>query len=260
MATHELVTLSLEVAVVVGGVASKLSDSLLSPSRIQSANRVQLARAHVLGRLGAILVTIAHDLQNSPLVGRKISQNRFRKFLRRLEAVCTVCASAVCIRRTLTCIKWPNQPDRERIQTTFLRSEHLAASLAAWATSTRAESYVASFETFLPPASKTNVPSLNDLFPDLELSIESPIPDAVSQLLYEIIARNTLCLCDPSTPGSLQCIQGRLRLIEKLEKNQAAQASDYSFDLAFIARADVHQPEPLRCQLMRFHVPTYRAP
>jgi hypothetical protein len=117
--------------------------------------------------------------------------------------------------------------------------------------SKRAESYIDSFETFLPAAS---LPSLGELYSDLELFIEEPIPDAISQLLFETITRHTLCLCNSSTPGSLQCIQGRLRLIEKHDNNQT---DEYLFDTAFITRADVHQPGPLRCQLMRFQIPTY---
>jgi hypothetical protein len=119
--------------------------------------------------------------------------------------------------------------------------------------SKRAESYIVSFETFLPAAS---LPSLDELYPDLELFIEKPIPDAISQLLFETITRHTLCLCNSSSPGSLQCIQGRLGLIEKHDNSQT---DEYLFDTAFITRADVHQPGPLRCQLMRFQIPTYES-
>lgn len=141
-----------------------------------------------------------------------------------------------------------------RLARRLLEHEHLTTSLNAWATSNHAESYIASFETFLPATSKISLPSLEDLYSDLEVFIEEPIPDTISQLLFETITRHTLCLCNHSTSESLQCIQGRLRLIEKIHNNQA---DEYLFDTAFITRADVHQAEPLRCQLMRFQVPTY---
>jgi hypothetical protein len=54
--------------------------------------------------------------------------------------------------------------------------------------------------------------------------------------------------------GTMQCIQGRLRLIEQTDSNQA---QDYLFDTAFISRVDLHSSEPFRCQLMRFHIPMY---
>jgi len=132
----------------------------------------------------------------------------------------------------------------------MLHSEQIAQSITAWATNERAKKHIAFFKKFL---AKINSPSLDDLYSDLGLFVEAPVPDAVSQLLYETITQQALCLCPHDTPGSLQCVQGRLRLIEKIDSNQF---DDYLFDTAFITRAGIHQSEPLRCQLMRFQVPT----
>lgn len=96
MATYrELVILSSKGAVVAGHLASRLADWLLSQNRGSSA------KAYILGRLGVILVTIGYDLQNNDLVEQKVSQNRIHKFLRRLEAICTVGPTAVCAWKTL---------------------------------------------------------------------------------------------------------------------------------------------------------------
>jgi hypothetical protein len=97
MAAHrDLVILTFEVAAVAGRLASQLADSLLSQSR------TRLIEAHVLGRLGVILGIIAYHCRGGDLVKRNISHNRFHKFLKRLEAVCTVVGlTPVCERETL---------------------------------------------------------------------------------------------------------------------------------------------------------------
>jgi hypothetical protein len=101
MAAHrDLVMLTFEVAAIAGRLASRLADSLLSQSR------TRLTEAHVLGRLGVILGIIAYRCRSGDLVKRNISQNRFHKFLKRLEAVCTVVGSTpVCECETLISFK-----------------------------------------------------------------------------------------------------------------------------------------------------------
>jgi len=95
-APAELVRLSSEVARVAGEVASRLANPLLS-----SQSRTRLARAQVLVTLSAQLQEIAYDLQGSESVGRLISQKRLYKFLRRLEAVCTVGSTVAIKGKTL---------------------------------------------------------------------------------------------------------------------------------------------------------------
>lgn len=158
-------------------------------------------------------------------------------------------------------MEWPNPPDHtlldlERIRDRTSKPKLLAASLEAWATEKHAKRYIASFEKFLPRAISMTSPSLKDLFPGLEPIVEQPIPDAVSKQLYETIARDAQCRCSNSSTEFERHFQGRLRLMEQVSNDWA---NNYLFDTAFIAPADMHQSEPLRCQLMRFHVPTYES-
>jgi hypothetical protein len=99
-AQRDLVMLTFEVAAVAGRLASQLADSLLSHSR------TRLTEAHALGRLGVILGIIAYYCRSGDLLERSISQNRFHKFLKRLEAICTVVGSTpVCECETLISFK-----------------------------------------------------------------------------------------------------------------------------------------------------------
>jgi hypothetical protein len=94
-AQRDFVMLTFEVAAVAGRIASQLANSLLSQ------RRTRLTEAHVLGRLGVILGIIAYRCRNGDSVKRNISQNRFLRFSKRLEAVCTVGSTPVCERGTL---------------------------------------------------------------------------------------------------------------------------------------------------------------
>jgi hypothetical protein len=91
---RDLVKVSSEVATAAGQLASRLAGSSLR-------SYTQLAKAHALSRLGVILASIAYYLRIKDSVARKISQNRIHKFLRRLEAICTVRLTAVCVSETL---------------------------------------------------------------------------------------------------------------------------------------------------------------
>lgn len=118
------------------------------------------------------------------------------------------------------------------------------------------EVHITWFDKFIPWARRSKLASLESLYSNLEPLSEMPVPDAVSRQLYETIARDARCECNDSSPDSVRLLEGRLRLIEKIGNDWA---NDYVFDTVFIAPADMHQYEPLRCQLMRFHIPTYES-
>jgi hypothetical protein len=79
----------IDVATKVAGAACQLARSLLSRPR---ASRTS---ACVLGTFGAMLEGIAYDLKNADRTMQNMSERRFRKFLRQLEAVCTVSSTTV---------------------------------------------------------------------------------------------------------------------------------------------------------------------
>jgi len=135
-----------------------------------------------------------------------------------------------------------------------LADEDLDESLTAWAKSKYAQTYIISFEKFLSTITVYEMPSLEDLWPDLEASTEEPIPEVASQLLYETIKRHALCLCGEDSPKSPKSIHGRLHLMGRTDNDKPG---DYYFDTVFIARTDIHYSESQRWQLIRFKVPRF---
>lgn len=90
MTTQEdLELFSAEVSLQVAHTTCRLAVRLASSSLPQGRNQSSLVPS-ILGNLSAILVGIAYDIQDTGVSRREISQNDLRRFLGRLEKVCTV--------------------------------------------------------------------------------------------------------------------------------------------------------------------------